>query len=410
MTTINKTIATMFNLKGVKVKIKHFNTSERSLENRNCVPYIGKVGEIVGICEGFEKFGGKFEVKFESTKESWYFFGDLLKIMDETITLRKDLTSLDEKLRDKLRLVDVKVKTFYSSARTIESSSMVSYIGQVGKISGFCNVGAKVCFQLLGYTWEGDLLEVKVSGLKKTMKGVDVVEDTYEIAVGSPVKLINLRKGDSEYHPSASNTIGNVGTVVRGLDSRGWYRVNWNNGHSNEYRRENLEVIKEKVVEPAVDVIKVGDYVRGTKENRYGITNRNVIMEVKAVKGDSIDVKIVAANSLGSRTDTIFTGLSAKVFAKVTEEDKVEFSFQQPKKDEKIKVGDIVTGLQHNGYAITTHQAIMEVVEVNSASLGVKVIEHSSPEWKSKIGSRYFVDKSGFKKFKSGVDFSTLTE
>lgn len=515
MTTINTAIATMFEMKGVKVKVKPFCTSQRSLENHNCVPFIGKVGKIVGILDGHEDECGKYAVKFEGEERNWNFYGDLLKIVDETITIRKDLTSLSPELQEQLQRVEVKIKPFDYYVREFEVQSMQRHIGSVGKIEGFFQESTKACFSVFGWNWEGDLLEVKTKGLKSVLKGsepkakpavdvAEVVKAAEEITVGTRVELVNINDTvhGGTYYKSSSNEVGNTGKVTEcDAGGAGWFRVKWDNGSSNTYRKENLKVLGEVKVSAPVEVvagfaigdrvelinitdfvnggvfstydksnvvgnkgevigsgisgeagwirvkwdngtcnsyrsgnlkvisevagkpvdkgIKVGDYIRGNSEgNNYGMTNKDAIMRVVRVKGSQIDV-VVLAHKGGKYIGHNFSNVLTHKFHKITEADKVEFDFTPEEElapstevveKETFKVGDIVTGIPFNGYAITTSRAIMKVVALMEDHMRVELLAHSCVNWQHRVGNDYHVEQKGFKKFKEGVDFSTLTK
>lgn len=390
MTTINTSIATMFNLIGVKVKVKHFCTSQRSLENHNCEPYIGKVGKIVGIRDAFLEEGGKFEVKFEGAERNWFFYGDLLKIVDETITIRKDLTSLTPELQEQLKRVDVKIKPFNSASRRVEVGSMQKHVGSVGKITGFFKESTKTCFAVFCWNWEGDLLEVKTEGLKRVLKGLApkapptaetsavVVEG---FVVGSRVELVNIHDfvHGGEYDTySTSNVVGNKGVVTGGGISgeAGWIRVKWDNGTYNSYRAGNLKVLREVVEKPVEEGIQVGDYVRGTIDNGYGLTNHHAIMRVEGVSGNYVDVVMVVSKN-GYVSKNTFTKLDIKGFVKITEADKAEFKFDPEPKvvDESIKVGDYIRGnSEGNHYGMTNKNAIMKVTKIAGNLIDVVIV------------------------------------
>jgi hypothetical protein len=64
----------------------------------------------------------------------------------------------------------------------------------------------------------------------------------------------------------------------------------------------------------------------------------------------------------------------------------------------KFKVGDIVTGLSGNDYAVTTKDAILEVTTVHSRSImEVKVLESKDEYGSKRVGRTYDVESDRFK-------------
>lgn len=205
-------------------------------------------------------------------------------------------------------------------------------------------------------------------------------------------------------------TTGGIG----GDSNFGKFEVIFDDGLTWYFLGDLLEIKSKKLIskisettKESEDKIKVGDLVRGTPENKYGISNRDCIMLVEGVDGDLVDVKILV--SKGHVYSSVFRGLALRLFAKITEDDKKEFDLSDEglPKENIFKVGDIVIG---NGtrYTRTTDRAIMEITSVLGQSVAVKILFHSDN--KSAIGETYTISKDVLKKLKKGVAFTSLTE
>lgn len=247
------------------------------------------------------------------------------------------------------------------------------------------------------------------------------IAESYKV-IGKKVKILPFKgEGRSLEKDSMEEYIGKVGKIVIkttggiGGDSNfGKFEVIFDDGLTWYFLGDLLEIKSKKLLskisetpKESEDKIKVGDLVRGTPENKYGLTNRDCIMRVEGVDGDSVDVKMLV--SKGYVSSNIFRGLELRLFAKITEDDKKEFRLGDEglPKGEVFKVGDIVIG---NGtrYTRTTDRAIMEITSVLCQSVVVKILFHSDN--KSAIGETYTISKYVLKKLKKGVAFTSLTE
>lgn len=163
------------------------------------------------------------------------------------------------------------------------------------------------------------------------------IAESYKV-IGKKVKILPFKGEDRSLETdSMEEYIGKVGKIVIkttggiGGDSNfGKFEVIFDDGLTWYFLGDLLEIKSKKLIskisettKESEDKIKVGDLVRGTPENKYGISNRDCIMLVEGVDGDSVDVKMLV--SKGYVSSNVFRGLELRLFAKITEDDKKEF-------------------------------------------------------------------------------------